>query len=139
MRKLRFNLVFLYSSENHFRLDDSKQNRCMNFLVVKQPCDILVSLSEVYVKILVNQIVLISNFPGKYDLAKFDSTKHDLFILKSSFIRCFYFDVCKLLRLSGFIHIHKHFAPNVDYLTETFKIINKSYLDYCVKSLLNKK
>ena len=58
---MKFNLDVLYSSETHCRLLDSKQDRCMNVLVVKQPCDIIVYLSEVYVRILYNQIVLISN------------------------------------------------------------------------------
>ena len=130
----------MYSSETHLKLVDSKQNRCMNFLVVKHPCDIIVFLSEVYVRILSNQVFLISNdvlrSPGKYGLAKYGPSKRDLlFDSCVNFICCFYFDMCKLLRLSGFFHIYENFAPNVDYSPETFKIINKSYLGYCEKSL----
>ena len=58
---MRFNLDVLHSSETHSRLVDSKQNLCKNFLVVKQPCDSIVYLSEVYVRILSNRIALISN------------------------------------------------------------------------------
>ena len=62
VRRMRFNLEVLYSSETNFQLVDSKQNRCMYFLAVKQPCDVVVFLSEVYVRILTNQIVSISNY-----------------------------------------------------------------------------
>ena len=44
----------------HFKLVDSKQNRCMNFVVAKHSCDI-VFLSEFYNRILTNQLVSISN------------------------------------------------------------------------------
>ena len=60
-RRMRFNSKVLYSSETHFQLVNSKQNRCMYFLAVKQPCDIIFFLSEVYVRILINQIVSIFN------------------------------------------------------------------------------
>ena len=50
-----------------------------------------------------------------------------------NFIRCFYFDMCKLLRPCGFFHMYEDFVPNVDYSDETFKIINKPYLEYCTK------
>ena len=142
-RKMEFNLDVLYSSETHCRLLDSEQNRCMNFLFVKQPCDIIDYLSEVYVRILSNQIVLISNdllhtSDGKKE-TKYGTTKQDLFLDScANFIRCFYFDICELLRPSGFLHIYENFVPNVDYSAETFKILNKSYLEYCVKSLTSK-
>ena len=137
-RKTRFNLDVLYSSETHYKLVDSKQNRCMNFLVAKHPCDSMVFLSEVYVRILTNQVVSISNdllrMPGKYDLTKYGLSKRNLFLDSCViFIRCFCFDMCKLLRLSGFFHICENFAPNADYSAETFKIINKSYLECCAK------
>ena len=137
-RKTRFNLDVLDSPETHFKLVDSKQNRCMNFLVAKDPCNIIVFLSKVYVRILTSQVFSISNdlllLPGKYDLTKYDSSKRDLFLDSCvNFIRCFYFDMCKLLRPFGFFHMYENFAPNVDYSAETFKIINKSYLEYCAK------
>ena len=44
----------------HFKLVDSKQNRCMNFVVAKHSCDIIVFLSEFYNRILTNQLVSIS-------------------------------------------------------------------------------
>ena len=134
-RKLRFNSDVLYLSESHFRLVNSKQNCCMKVLVVKQPSDIIVSLSEVCVRILIDQVVSIFNFPGKFDLTLFDSTTRDLFLDCCITFICFlYFDVCKLLRPSGL-----NFAPNVDYSAETFKIINKSYLDYCIKMFIKEK
>ena len=116
----------------------SKQNCCMNFLVAKHPCDIIVFLSEVYVRILSKQVVSISNdllrLLSMYDLTKYGPSKHDFFLDSCvNFIRCFYFDMCKLLRPSDFFHLYENFAPNVDYSVETFKIINKSYLDYCAK------
>ena len=70
----------------------------MNFLVAKHRCDIFVFLSDVYVRILTNQVASISNdllrMPGKYDLTKCGSSKGDLFLDSCvNFIRCFYFDV----------------------------------------------
>ena len=75
---MRFNLDVLHSCKTHFELADSQGNCCINFLVAKHPCDIIVFLSEVYVRILTNQIVSISNdllrLPGKYDLTKHGSS-----------------------------------------------------------------
>ena len=128
----------MYSSEKHFKLVDSKQNRCMNFLVAKHPCNVIAFLSEVYVKILTNQVVSISidllRMPGRYDLTNYGSSKRDLFLNSYfNFIRCFYFQMCKLLRPSGFFHMYEHFVSNINYLAETFSIINKSYLEYSAK------
>ena len=36
-----FNLDILCSSETHFQLVGSKQNRCMYFLAAMQPCDFI--------------------------------------------------------------------------------------------------
>ena len=48
-RKTTFKLDVLFSSENHYELLDSIQNRCMIFfVVVKNLADVIV-LSEVYV------------------------------------------------------------------------------------------
>ena len=112
---MRFILDVLYLFETYFQLVGSKQNRCMNFLVVKQPCDIIVSLSEVYVRILTNQIVSIFN-----DLLRIQ-------------VSIFYFDMCKLLRADTFVCMCEKCLPNVAYSAETFKIINKPYLEYCSK------
>ena len=100
---LRFSLDVLYLSETYFQLIDSKQNRRMICLVAKQPCGIINFLSEVYVRILTNQIVSISNdllfMSGKYGLST-RHTKRDLFLDSgANFICGFYFNMCKLLTL----------------------------------------
>ena len=136
-RRTRFNLDVLYSSNSHFQLVHSKQNCCMYFLVVKQPCDIVVYLSEVYVRILTNQIVSISNdllsMSGEQNLSTIRD-KCDMFVDSSVESICsFYFDMCKLLRPETFVYMYDNFVPNVDHSAETFKIINKSYLEYYLK------
>ena len=57
----RFALNLLYQSGNHYALVDANQNRCMYFLVVKQPCELAVKLSEIWIRILINDIVSNSN------------------------------------------------------------------------------
>ena len=135
---MRFNLDVLYSCETHFQLVDSKQNRCINLLVVKQPCGIIVSLAEIYVRILINQIVSNSNdllrMSGEYGLSTI-CEKRNLFLDSgANFICGFYFDMCKLLRADDFVYMYEDFVPNVDYSTETFKIVNKPYLEYYSKT-----
>ena len=51
----------LYLFEKHYELVDSEHNRCMTFLIVKNPADLVVALSEVYVRILTNVFYSISN------------------------------------------------------------------------------
>ena len=97
---MRFSLDVLCSFETHFQLFDFKQYRCIYFLVVKQPCDIVVSLLEVYVRILTNQIISISNdllcLRGEYGRSTFRE-KRNLFLDNGiSFIRGFNFDMCRL-------------------------------------------
>ena len=58
---LRHSLDIMYHSEIHCTLVDSKQSSCMYFLVAKQPCELVVKLSEVWIGILINNIVSISN------------------------------------------------------------------------------
>lgn len=58
---MTFKFDILYSSEKHDELVDSEHNRCMNFLIVKKPVDLVVVLSEVYVRILTNITYSISN------------------------------------------------------------------------------
>ena len=79
----------LYLFEKHYELVDSEHNRCMTFLIVKNP-----ALSEVYVRILTNVFYSISNdilqMTGDYktrDIAE----QHSLFLDYSvNFIRAFY-------------------------------------------------
>ena len=91
-RKTRFNLDVLYSSKPHFELVDSKQNRWINFLAAKNPCDVIIFLSEVYVRILTNQVVSISNdflrMPGEYDLTKYGSSKLNLLLFAVFILIC---------------------------------------------------
>ena len=136
-RRMKFNLDILYSSETHSQLVVSEQNCYMNFLVVKQPCDIIIFLSEVYVRILTNQIVSISNDPlhmsGGYGLPTM-CEKRNLFLDSgANFIRGFHFDMYKLLRGKTFVYMYENFVSNVDYFAETFKIINKLYLEHWSK------
>ena len=43
----------------------------------------------------------------------------------ASFIKDFYFDL--------YMRMYNNFEPNTHYSTESSKIINKSYLEYCYK------
>ena len=69
---IHFSLDVLHHPGNHYTLVDSKQNRCMYFLVAKEPCELTVKLSEVWIRILINEIVSISNdllIDGEYGLS----------------------------------------------------------------------
>ena len=56
-----FALDVFYYSGTHCALIYSNQNRCMYFLVVKQPRELAVKLSEVWIRILINDMVFSSN------------------------------------------------------------------------------
>ena len=57
----RLDLDILYHSRTHYTLLDSKQNRCIYFLVAKQLCGLAVNLSQVRLTILINDFVSIYN------------------------------------------------------------------------------
>ena len=59
--KCRFKLDLLYFSKTHSGLVSSTQNRCMNILIVTSPSDLVIVLSEVYVRILLNIFYSISS------------------------------------------------------------------------------
>ena len=66
------NLRYFSSDDLYYSGHDSKQNRCMYFLVAKQPCELAVKLSEVWMRISINEIVSIPNdllIDGKYGLS----------------------------------------------------------------------
>ena len=68
----RLDLDILYNSRTHCTLVDSKQNRCINFLVAKQLCGLAVNLSEVRLTILINDFVCIYNdllIDGEYGMS----------------------------------------------------------------------
>ena len=97
----------LYSSEKYYELVDSEHNRCITLLIVKNPADLVVALSKVYVRILTNVFYSISNdilqMTGEYkgrDIVE----QHSLFLDYSvSFICTFYFEnVCMLLKTFSF-------------------------------------
>ena len=99
-RKMTLKFDVLDSPEKYYELVDSAHNRCLNFLIVKNPDDLVAFL--VYVRILTNIFYSISNdilqMPGKYngrDIAE----QQDLFLNYSvSFIQTFYFEnICPLL------------------------------------------
>ena len=128
----------LYSSEKDYELIDSEHNRWMNCFIVKNPADLVVALSEVYVRILTNVFYSISNdilqMTGEYkerDIVE----QYSLFLDYSvNFTRAFYFgNVCMLLKSISFLRMYKDFAVNYDYLGENLKIINDFYLQYCKK------
>ena len=76
-------------------------------------------LSELYVRILTNQIVSISNdllhMQGEYGVSML-CLKRNLFLNNgANFIKSLYFDMCKLLSADAFACIYEKFVPNVDY------------------------
>ena len=123
-----FALDLLYQSGTHYILVDSNQNRCMYFLVAGQPCELAVNLSEVWIRILINDVVSISNnslIDDEYCLSS-RKEKRALFLDSCvQFVKSFYFDACKLLNTDAFVYMCEKFEPNVHYYANTLKIINK--------------
>ena len=112
----------------------------MKFFVAKDSADLIVALSEVYVRILTNIFYSISNkilqMKGECESLSISTRleKRDLFLDYSiRFIRGFYFDVCLLLKKTLFSVMFEQFELNVDFCTENLKIINYFYLQYCIK------
>ena len=109
----------------------------MNFFVAKDS----VPLSEVYVRILTNMFYSISNeilqIKGKCESLSISTCleKRDLFLDYSiRFFRAFYFeDVSLLLKTTLFSVLLEKFELNVDYCIDNIKVINNSYLQYCIK------
>lgn len=85
----------------------------MSFFVVKNPTDVVIVLSEVYVRILTNILYSISNdilqMKGEGDVLSTQLEKRDLFLDYSiRFISAFYFDnVYSLLKLALFLHMYR--------------------------------
>ena len=48
-------------SERYRDIVNSKQNRCLNFIIVKHSSELVIFLSEVYLRILTNYLVSVSN------------------------------------------------------------------------------
>lgn len=51
----------LYPSEDYYDLIDSRQNRCMHFLVARHPCELAIVPSEVWIRILLNEIISVGH------------------------------------------------------------------------------
>ena len=112
-----FRLDLLYHSGTHYTLADSNQNRCMYFLVAKEPCELAVKLSEVWIRILVNNIVSISNdflINGEYGLSR-RKEKRVLFLDSCvQFLKSFYSVACKLVKANAFVFMYEKIEPNVE-------------------------
>ena len=131
-----FTLDLFYQSGTHYTPVDSDHNRCMFFLVAKQPCDLAVKLSEVWIRILINDIASISSdflINGKYCLSS-RKEKRALFLDSwVQFVKCFYFDACKLLYANAFVFVCEKFESSIHDCANTLEIVNKCYLDYCTR------
>ena len=131
-----FSLDMLYRSRTHYTLVDSKQNRCIYFLVAKQPYELAVKLSEVWIRILFNNIDCISNdllIDGEYGMSDRKENRELFLDSYVQFVKSFYFYVCKLLKANTFVYMYEKFEPNVHYCASTLEIVNKSYVDYCTR------
>ena len=85
---------------------------------------LLLFLPEVYVRILTNEIISISN-DGECGFSSLCQKRRLFLDDGASFIKDFYFDL--------YMRMYNNFEPNTHYSTESSKIINKSYLEYCYK------
>ena len=131
-----FVLDLMYQSGTDYRLAGSNENRCMYFIVVKQPCELSVKLSEIWTRISVNDIVSISNdllTDGEYGMSNRKENRALFLASCEQFLKSFYFDACKLLKANAFVYMYEKFEPNVHYCANALKIVNKPYLDYCSK------
>ena len=87
----------LYQSGTQYTLVDSNQNRFMHFLVVKQSCYLAIKLSEVWSRILINDIVSISNDllnDGEYGLSNGRENRALFLDSCMQFVKSFYSDYC---------------------------------------------
>ena len=92
-----FALGLLYQSGTQYTLVDSNQNRFMYFLVVKQSCYLAIKLSEVRSRILINDIVSISNdllTDGEYGLSNGRENRALFLDSCMQFVKSFYSDYC---------------------------------------------
>ena len=113
----------------------------MKFFVAKDSADLIVALSEVYVRILTNIFYSISNkilqMKGECESLSISTRleKRDLFLDYSiRFLHAFYFDdVSLLLKTTLFsVMFELKFELNVNYYSDNIKVINSSYLQYCI-------
>ena len=136
---MNFSLDVLYHSGSHYMLVDSKQNKCISFLVAKEPCELAVKLAEVWVIILINNIIAsISNdllIDGEYGMNSRKGNRTWFLDSCVQFVKNFYLDACKMLKANGFVYMYDKFEPNVHYSADMLKIVNKPYLDYCSRNL----
>ena len=109
----------------------------MYFLVARHLCELAVVLSEVWVSILLNEIIFIADDILKClvsDCVFGISSKKEkggLFLMAGAeFVRTFYFSVCRLLRAGAFVDMYRDFVPNVHYSASTLKILNLHYINY---------
>ena len=120
----------------YYTLVDSKQYRCMYFLVAEQSCELAVKLSKVGVRILINDIVSISNgllIDGEYGMCSRKENRAWFLDTCVQSVKNFYFYTCKMLKTNAFVYMYDKFEPNVHNSANTLKIDYKPYLDYCTK------
>ena len=113
-------LDLIYPSKDYYGVVVSKQNKCMYFLVARHPCELTIILSEVWVRILLNEIISIANNILKCHVSgcvfgiSSRKEKRGLFLMAGAeFLRKFYFSVCKLLRAGAIAQliIQRYIAP----------------------------
>ena len=98
---INFTLDVLRWSGTHYMLVDSKQNRYLYFLIAKQPCKVAAKLSEVWVGILNNNIISISNdlqIDGEYGMSSRKENRKFFLDSCAQFVKNFYSDTSKMLK-----------------------------------------
>lgn len=89
------------------------QNRCMYFLVAKQPYELGVKFSEAWVRILIKNIVPISNdllIDGKYGMNSGKENRASFLDSCAQFVKNFFFDACKMLKANVFVYLYDKFV-----------------------------
>ena len=87
---------------------------------------IIFKLSEVWIRILINDIMFISNdllIDGEYGLSSRNENRALFVDSCVQFLKSLYFDVCKLLKANLFVYIYEKFEPNVHYCANTLKTV----------------
>ena len=105
---MNFTLDVLYWCGTHYALVDPKQNRCLYFLVAKQPCELAVKLSEVWVRTFINDIVSISNnlqIDGEYGMSCRKENRKFFLDNCAHFAKKLYFDAYKMLKANAFVYM----------------------------------
>ena len=137
-KKIYISLPCIWASQKYnSNVVSARVNRCMNVSLAKNSAEIIECYLEVLVRLLLSGLVHVGD--SFLQMCKEFSHESDI-KRKNLFLdyaikgfKSFFNEYYRQLKVAIFLYMYKNFSPKSNYNPDSFKIINRHYLEFLTK------